>query len=185
LPTGARPGALSGHYPAFRYYSVLGLLLGHESSSSRSPTYRPSRAGIQQISRGETLRFRRDRVATTPSASTGTGHRRCGTARPPKAPYGASLSFATTTHLWPLSDPPSRKPPQCMTKPHWGPPGQFRAAPLPLQCWIPPVRAPGQDVHLRSQRPCPAHPRIPARLRLAGLRGRRHPHQPPLPVPPG
>ena len=27
-------------------------------------------------------------------------------------PYGASLSFATTTHLWPLSDPPSRKPPQ-------------------------------------------------------------------------
>ncbi len=25
-------------------------------------------------------------------------------------PYGASLSFATTTHLWPLSDPPSRKP---------------------------------------------------------------------------
>ena len=25
-------------------------------------------------------------------------------------PYGASLSFATTTHLWPLPDPPSRKP---------------------------------------------------------------------------
>ena len=25
-------------------------------------------------------------------------------------PYGASLSFATTTHLWPPSDPPSRKP---------------------------------------------------------------------------
>ena len=24
-------------------------------------------------------------------------------------PYGASLSFATTTHLWPLSDPPSRE----------------------------------------------------------------------------
>ena len=24
-------------------------------------------------------------------------------------PYGASRSFATTTHLWPLSDPPSRK----------------------------------------------------------------------------
>ena len=24
-------------------------------------------------------------------------------------PYGASLSFATTTHLWPLPDPPSRK----------------------------------------------------------------------------
>jgi hypothetical protein len=45
-------------------------------------------------------------------------------------PYGASLSFATTTHLWPLSDPPSRKPPQRITKPHWGPPGQFRARAL-------------------------------------------------------
>jgi len=30
------------------------------------------------------LRFRRDRVATTPSASTGTGHRRRGPARPPR-----------------------------------------------------------------------------------------------------
>jgi beta-1,4-mannosyl-glycoprotein beta-1,4-N-acetylglucosaminyltransferase len=44
-----------------------------ESSSSRSPTYRPSPAGTQQISQGETLRFRRDRVATTPSTSTGIG----------------------------------------------------------------------------------------------------------------
>jgi hypothetical protein len=76
---------------------------------------------------------------------------------PRGTPYGASLSFATTTHLWPLSDPPSRKPPQRITKPHWGPPGQFRAAPLPLQCWIPPIRAPGQDSHLRSQHPYPAH----------------------------
>ena len=42
LPAGARPGALSGHYPAFRYYAVLGLLLGHRPSSSRSPTYRQS-----------------------------------------------------------------------------------------------------------------------------------------------
>jgi hypothetical protein len=77
---------------------------------------------------------------------------------PRGTPYGASLSFATTTHLWPFPDPPSRKPPQRITKPHWGPPGQFRAAPLPLQCWIPPVRAPGQDFHLRSQHPYPAHP---------------------------
>jgi hypothetical protein len=135
-----------------------------EPSSFRSSTYRPSRAGTQQISWGETLRFRRDHVATTPSATTGIGHRRCGTAHPPRTPYGASLSFATTTHLWPLSDPPSRKPPQRIPKPHWGPPGQFRAAPLPLRCWIPPVRAPGQDSHLRSQRPCPAHP-ISARSR--------------------
>ena len=83
--------------------------------------------------------------------------------------YGASLSFATTTHLWPLPDPPSRKPPQRITKPHWGPPGQFRAAPLPLRCWIPPIRAPGQDSHLRSQHPCPAHPAA----RLAARRRRR------------
>ena len=46
-----------------------------------------------------------------PWITTGTGHRRCGTARPPRTPYGASLSFATTTHLWPLPDPPSRKIP--------------------------------------------------------------------------
>jgi hypothetical protein len=82
-------------------------------------------------------------------------------------PYGASLSFATTTHLWPLPDPPSRKPPQ-RNQPHWGPPGQFRAAPLPRQCRVPPVRVPGQDFHLRSQHPYLAHPRAPrprARLR--------------------
>ena len=42
-------------------------------------------------------------------------------------------------------------------QPHWRPPGQFRAAPLPLRCRIPPVRAPGQDFHLRSQHPYPAH----------------------------
>jgi hypothetical protein len=40
LPAGARPGTLSGHYPAFRYYSVLGLLLGHRPSSSRPSAYR-------------------------------------------------------------------------------------------------------------------------------------------------
>jgi hypothetical protein len=28
---------------------------------------------------------------------------------------------------------------------------------LALRCWIPPVKAPGQDLHLRSQRPCPTH----------------------------
>ena len=40
LPAGARPGALNGHYPAFRYYSVLGLLLGPRPSSFRSSAYR-------------------------------------------------------------------------------------------------------------------------------------------------
>ena len=38
--------------------------------------------------------------------------------RPTEHAYGASLSFATTTHLWPLPDPPSRKPPQ-RNQPHW------------------------------------------------------------------
>jgi hypothetical protein len=60
-----------------------------------------------------------------------------------------------------------------------GSPGQFQAAPLlPLRCWIPPVRAPGQDSHLRSQRPCSAHslgpdgPPLTARsLRLDGNEG--------------
>ena len=37
------------------------------------------------------------------------------------------------------------------------PPGQFRAAPLPHRCRVPSVRAPGQDFHLRSQHPYPAH----------------------------
>jgi hypothetical protein len=32
------------------------------------------------------------------------------------------------------------------------PPGELRAAPLPPRCWIPPVGAPRQDFHLRSQR---------------------------------
>jgi hypothetical protein len=85
-------------------------------------------------------------------------------------PYGTSLSFATTTHLWPLPDPPSRKPPQRITKPHWGPPGQFRAAPLPRQCRVPPIRVPGQDFHLRSQHPYLAHPQSPSRYALTASR---------------
>ena len=36
-------------------------------------------------------------------------------------------------------------------------------APLPSQCWVPPVRAPGQDFHLRSHTSCPAYLR--SRLR--------------------
>jgi hypothetical protein len=73
LPADARPGALSGHYPAFRYYSVRGLLLGHQPSSSRSPAYRPSRSEPSRPPRGEMQRFRRDRVATTPPARQVSG----------------------------------------------------------------------------------------------------------------
>ena len=101
-------------------------------------------AGTQQISLGETLRFRHDRVATTPPGTTGTGLRCYG----PAHPAGERL---TALH--------SRSRPQrtyglLQTRPHGSsaaqtaalePPGQFRAAPLPHRCWIPPVRAPGQD----------------------------------------
>ena len=50
LPAGTRPGALNGHYPAFRYYSVLGLLLGHRvvvlsfSDLPAEPWLEPSRS---------------------------------------------------------------------------------------------------------------------------------------------
>jgi hypothetical protein len=97
---------------------------------------RPTEPRTQQTSWVDTLRLRRDRVATTPPGPTGIGHRRCGPARPPRGtPYGASLSFATAAHLWPLSAPPSRKPPT-----HTAvrvPPGRFRAASLPLNVGFP------------------------------------------------
>ena len=70
-------------------------------------------------------------------------------------PYGASLPFATTTHLWPLSDPPSRKSRSATSRT-----GTARSIPgraLASSVLDSPVRAPGQDLHLRSQRPCPAH----------------------------
>ena len=48
------------------------------------------------------------------------------------------------------------------------PPGQFRAAPLPHRCRVPSVRAPGQDFHLRSQHPYPAHQGRRCAARYAG-----------------
>ena len=83
-PPGLDPARSTGITPPSGTTRSSDFCWAIESSSSRSPTYRPNPAGTQQISQGETLRFRRDRVATTPSASTGTGHRRCGTARPPR-----------------------------------------------------------------------------------------------------
>ena len=121
MPTGTRPGTLNGHYPAFRYYSVLGLLLGHEPSSSRPPAYRPNPAGTQQISQGETLRLRHHRVATTPSGTTGTRHRRCGTARPPR---NALRRFTLVRHHdTPMASfrPALAETPQ-RNQPHWNRP---------------------------------------------------------------
>jgi hypothetical protein len=111
-PPGLDPARSAAITAAFRYYSILGLLLGHEPSSSSSSGLPTNPAGTQQISLGETPRFRRDRVATTPPGSNNRSR-----ASPLEdgsplrgTPYGASLSFATTTHLRPPSDPPSRKP---------------------------------------------------------------------------
>ena len=56
------------------------------------------------------LRFRCDHVANTLSVATNrnSGIAAVGRLAHRATPYGASLSFATTTHLWPSSDPPSR-----------------------------------------------------------------------------
>jgi len=113
------------------------------------------------------LRFRRDRVANTPpDPTTGIGHRRCVPARP-------SEERLTALHF---RSPPRRTYGLFQTRPHGNsaahnraalePPGQFRTTPLPLRCWIPPIRAPGQDSHLRSQHPCPAHTARPYGPRL-------------------
>jgi hypothetical protein len=110
LPTGARTGRLSGHYPAFRYYADLRLLLGHRPSSLGPPAYRPQ----AEPSRSPGVR-RRDFVVIPSPLRPLTQRQESGFAAGrqlarQRAPYGASLSFATTTHLWLLSDPPSRKP---------------------------------------------------------------------------
>src|SRR5450755_2091000 len=60
---GLDPTRSAGITPAFRYYAILRLLLGHQPSSSSSFDLPANLAGTQQISLGETLRFRRDRVA--------------------------------------------------------------------------------------------------------------------------
>ena len=142
------------------------------------------------------LRFRCDHVANTRSV---TAYRN--RASPPLA-GSPTRQRLTALH--------SRSPPQrtyglLQTRPHGSlaaqpaalkPPGQFRAAPLPHRCRVPPVRAPGQDFHLRSQHPYPAHqalraarlaalgpvgPPLTAELRSAGsqlrLRGTRNLHR--------
>ena len=76
-PPGPDPARSAAITAAFRYYAILGLLLGHQPSSSSSSGLPANPAGTQQISLGETLRFRRDRVATTPpDPAIGIGHRR-------------------------------------------------------------------------------------------------------------
>ncbi len=172
LPTGARPGTLSGHY------SRLPVLRSPRTSAGPSTIVLsfsglPAHiAGTQQISWGEMLRFHCDRVANTLPVTTNRDR-----ASPPLA-GSPTRQRLTALH--------SRSPPQrtyglLQTRPHGSfaaqpaalkPPGQFRAAPLPHRCRVPSVRAPGQDFHLRSQHPYPAHQEAPLRGRLrAALSG--------------
>ena len=167
LPARARAAGLSGHY------TRLPVLRGPPTSAGPSTfvlsfSGLPANlAGTQQISRGKTLRFRCDHVATTPPGPIGTGHRCRRPAHPPKGRLTALHSRSQPQRIYGF----------LQTRPHGNsaaqtaalkPPGQFRAAPLPLRCWIPPIRAPGQDFHLRSQRPCPAHLRGSLRSALSG-----------------
>ena len=112
-------------------------------------------AGTQQISWGETLRFRRDRVATTPSASTGTGHRRCGSARPPR---NALRRFTLVRHhdaSMASFRPALTETPQRMTKPHWGRPVNSGPRPCLFDVGFPlsglQVRTYTSDLNVRAQ----------------------------------
>ena len=160
------PARSAGITPAFRYYAILRLLLGHQPSSFRPPAYRQP-AGTQQISLGETLRFRRDRVATTPSdPTTGIGHRRCEPARPSEERLTALHFRSPPRRIYGLLQTRPRGNPAARDQAALEPPGQFRAAPLPLRCWIPPVRAPGQDFTPPISTSVPSTPRPPLRGRL-------------------
>ena len=102
-------------------------------------------------------RTRRRGPPGTPAGSpTGTGHRCWRPAHPPKGRLTALHSRSQPRHTYGfLQTRPHGSPPTQTAASE--PPGQLRAAPLPHRRWVPPVRAPGQDFHLRSQTPCPAH----------------------------
>ncbi len=136
-----------------RAISLRSFILGHTGLT----------AGTRQISWGKTLRFRRDHVANT---LLGTDRNRASllAASSPtrRTPYGASLSFATTTHLWLPSDPPSRKPPQRQ-------PGRTGDRPVnsgPRPCLVdvgfplsgPQDRTPTSDLKRHAQHTAPPRP---------------------------
>jgi hypothetical protein len=94
------------------------------------------------------------------------------------------------------SDPPSRKPPQRITKPHWGPPGQFRdralassvldspcqgsrsGLPPPISTSVPstpvPARPPGEPPRRQPRHPSKARSSLPA-LRVTNHTALRRP----------
>ena len=101
------------------------------------------------------LRFRRDRVATTPSASTGIGHRRCGPARPPR---NALRRFTLVRHHdTPMASfrPALTETPQRITKPHWDRPVNSGPRPCLFSVGFPlsglQVRTYTSDLNIRAQ----------------------------------
>lgn len=114
LPAGARPAALSGHH-RLRVLRSSRTSAGPSTIVLSSSGLPATIARTQQTSRGEMLRSRRDRVATTPSVLTGIGHRGPGPTRPPRTPYGASLLVrddgrATSRPQKPATSQPSSGP---------------------------------------------------------------------------
>ena len=134
--------------------------------TTESPGRSAAERGTQQTSRG---------IAQTSPRSRGQSALGTDTNR-------ASLPRASSPPEERLMALHSRSQPQriygfLQTRPHGSPPaqpavgeppGELRAAPLPSRRWVPPVRAPGQDFHLRSHTICSAHPpSLRARLRDA------------------
>ena len=107
------------------------------SSSSGLPTRHPRQAGTQQISRDKTQRFRRDHVATTPVGPTGTGHHCRRPAHPPTERLTALHSRSQPPRTYGFLQTRPHGSPAALNQAALKPPGEPRAAPLPLQCWVP------------------------------------------------
>jgi hypothetical protein len=111
-------------------------------------------------------RARTPRAARLPRAR----HRRLTAPPTPRAPEKPILSTR------PRARTGSKSLEKCINRGSSQPPN-CRTRALPHQCWVPPVRAPGQDFHLRSHTSCPTHSVLAdrpwtARLRFAGSRSR-------------
>jgi len=120
------------------------------------------------------MRFRGDPVANTPPAPTGIGHRCHEPAHPAQGRLTALHSRSRPPRTYGFLQTRPHGSPPTPTNSASRPPGQFRTAPLPHQCWVPPVRAPGQDFHLRSQTTCLAHSARPSGL--ASVEPRTYPY---------
>jgi hypothetical protein len=141
LPAGTRPDQFNGHYPALECYAILRLLLGHRAvvlSFSDLPAHH--RTGTQQISRDKTLRFRCDHVANTPLGPTGIGLCCREQAHPPKERLTALHSRSPPQRTYGFLQARPDGSSAALNQAALEPPGELRAAPLPLRCWVPPDR---------------------------------------------